>query len=39
VQEIQQQLAAHELRTDVLITEDPSKLDQALSIVGVRLTR
>jgi phage baseplate assembly protein W len=39
VQEIQQQLAAHERRTDVLITEDPSKLDQALSIVGVRLTR
>jgi hypothetical protein len=39
VQEIQQQLAQHERRTDVLLDEDPSRLDDALSIVNVRLTR
>lgn len=39
VQEIQQQLAQHERRVEMLITDDPSRLDEALSVVGVRLAR
>lgn len=39
VQEIQQQLAQHEQRTDVLVSEDPDRLDEALSLVRVQLSR
>lgn len=39
VQEIQQQLDAHEPRWSDLVTEAPDRVDEALSIVSIRVTR
>lgn len=39
VQEIQQQLTDHEPRAQTLVTDAPELLDQALSLVKVRLAR
>jgi phage baseplate assembly protein W len=39
VQEIQQQLDQHEPRWSDLVTEAPDRLDEALSIVSIRVAR
>jgi phage baseplate assembly protein W len=39
VTEIQEQLAAHEPRVDALVDEDPDRLNDALAVVNVRLSR